>query len=150
MEGRFGHELREARTAAKLSRSTLARLTVRTGDVGISPEAIEALEMKDGRRPDDRTILLLGAALTTAGQVFVPYALAKARQAFDEWQVGREAALANLARAAPVLATSPSDAGAPGDLDQAGQSFEELAMSALAAEQARNPAAARAVKDRRR
>lgn len=110
----FGKELRRLRNAANLSRERLSRLTVSTGDLGISAAAIEALETKDERHPDDRTVVLLGRALAREGQQLAGLELAEARRLLDEQQVGHETALANLARIRPFLI--PRAGAAPPEL----------------------------------
>jgi hypothetical protein len=67
-------------------------------DLGVSASAIEALEIKEDRRPDDRTVILLGRALAGYGQELAGLALAEARRLLDERQIGSEQATANLKR----------------------------------------------------
>jgi len=94
----FAVQLRRVREARGISRSTLSRLTTRVGDMGISNDTITRLELDDARRPEDRTILLLGEALEATDEEFPAYGLAKARARFDERVQGFAAAWRNLER----------------------------------------------------
>lgn len=94
----FAAQLRRVREARGVSRSTLSRLTTRVGDMGISNDTITRLELDDARRPEDRTILLLGEALEATDEEFPAYALAKARSQFDEHAHGLAVAWRNLER----------------------------------------------------
>ena len=144
----FGQELRRLRDAADLSREQLSRLTVRPGDLGISASAIEALETKTERNPDDRTVLLLGRALATYGQQLAGLEFAEARRLLDERQVGHDAAVANLARVRLALVTAEhGDDALQDDRDQAGQLLESTARRQRTAARARNQEAADAAGD---
>jgi hypothetical protein len=66
--------------------------------MGISNDTITRLELDDARRPEDRTILLLGEAPEATDEEFPAYALAKARSQFDEHAQGFAAAWRNLDR----------------------------------------------------
>jgi len=94
----FAVQLRRVREARGISRSTLSRLTTRVGDMGISNDTITRLELDDARRPEDRTILLLGEALDATDDEFPAYGLAKARARFDERVQGFAGAWRNLER----------------------------------------------------
>lgn len=99
----FGAQLKRLRLDRKWGRSELSRRTVKTGDLGVADATIVALERKPERRPDDRTVLLLGEALGASDEEFPAYALAKARRLFDEYQLGQAEALRNLSRLDPAL-----------------------------------------------
>jgi len=92
----FAAQLRRVREARGISRSTLSRRTARVGDQGISNDTITRLELDHSRRPEDRTILMLGEALEATDEEFPAYALAKARSRFDEHVQGFAAAWRNL------------------------------------------------------
>jgi transcriptional regulator with XRE-family HTH domain len=94
----FAAQLRRVREARGISRSTLSRRTTSVGDMGISNDTITRLELDDARRPEDRTILLLGDALEATDEEFPAYGLAKARSQFDEHAQGFSAAWKNLER----------------------------------------------------
>jgi hypothetical protein len=128
----FGTELRRLREAAGLSRSALSRRTVALEDMGISEAAIEALEVKPERAPEERTRLLLGRALAEAGYAPVTYALAVAREQLDEQRVGFEAAMRNLEAVRELL---PGVPGAASDQELREQMVQEQEEHALQVEQ---------------
>lgn len=92
----FQQQLVRLRAERRLSRNKLSQRTVSEGDMGVSPQTIEALETKPGQTPQDRTILLLGRALEARFGEFPAYDLARARRLFDERAVGADDALAAL------------------------------------------------------
>lgn len=91
--------LRQLRADRGMSRSQLARQTVRVDPAGVGlPEVtIKDLETRP-RQAKAATMELLALALDVEPETFVEYRLAIARRALDERQVGLEAAAAMLSR----------------------------------------------------
>lgn len=104
----LGSQLKAAREKRQWSRG---RLSHATGQVGgrpyVAEPTVEAIEVGKTKRPDDATILRLGAALEVEDEAFPAYALARARRLLDEWQVGDEA-LENLNLLVGALPGAPS------------------------------------------
>jgi transcriptional regulator with XRE-family HTH domain len=126
----LGQQLKRARKErGDWSRAQLSHETARPDAEPpyIAEPTIEAIEIGKTKRPGDLTILRLGEALGVNDDVFPAYALARARRALDEWQVGEQAlvTLAQLAQTSPTIVR-----------DQMEQELDALARQVLRREHA--------------